>query len=102
MASKTYYFNGGWLRPAIAREGRRQKAIRRMLIGYGDRLVSTSELAQAAYPRTDVRHLAPWQWFDVRRIAERCGAERCEPRRRPHLWRVKPELLAGKGRAEKP
>ena len=60
-----------------------------MLIGYSDRPVSTRELAQAAYPRSDVRSLAAWQWFDVRRIAERCGAERCEPRRRPLLWRLR-------------
>ena len=53
MASKTYYFNGGWLRPAIAREGRRQRAIRRMLLCY-DRPLTTRELAEAAWPRLDM------------------------------------------------
>jgi hypothetical protein len=86
-----YHFNGGWLRPAIAREGRRQKAIRRALAGYGP--LTTAELLAFAYPRLktiDRRHY----WYAVRRACEKV-AERCEPRRKPLLWRAKPDLDRG-------
>ena len=93
MASKVYHFNGGWLRPAIAREGHRQKAIRRALIGY-DRPMTTRELAEAAWPRRDMRpgQQPPWRWLEVRRKIERY-ATRASPRTCPLTWIARPELL---------
>jgi hypothetical protein len=94
MASNTvYHFNGGWLRPAIAREGRNQRAIRRALTGY-DRALSTMELARAAFVRLDGQRLPPWRLYVVRQAARRY-AEPLSPRTKPLRWRLKQDPERG-------
>ena len=101
MASKVYpQPGGGWLKPAIEREGRRQRQIRQALLG-ADRPLSTAELAEACWPRMDLSHQPRWRWLDVRRRIERYAVRtktrRSEGRARYLMWIAKPELDGEKG-----
>ena len=61
------------------REGRRQRAIRRLLIGAGGKPVTTSELMAAVYARGEP--WVHWRWQKARESAERY-AERVTPKTR--------------------
>jgi hypothetical protein len=68
------------------REGRLQRAARRLLIARNGSPVTTRELAEYAFPDSPLPH---WRWYTVRMAAERY-AERVTPRTRPLRWRAKP------------
>ena len=70
-------------------EGRRQRAIRRLLIAAGGRPVSTQEMMAAIFPRSPWVY---WRWHCVRMSATRY-AQPVEPRSRPLLWRARPGVL---------
>jgi hypothetical protein len=75
------------------REGRRQRQIRRALLGMDGKPVTTRQMLEACFPRKDLSSTQPeWLWACVRRSAEKY-AERVWPRTRPLRWRLKPDAL---------
>jgi hypothetical protein len=85
----------GWVgRRGDRREGRRQRAVRRLLIAADGGPVTTRQMVEAAYPRIDTSKMLPqWRWQDVRLSARRYAEPILQPRSRPLKWRAKPEVF---------
>jgi hypothetical protein len=73
------------------REGRRQKAIRRLLIAADGGGVSGRQMMEAIYYRGEP--WTEWRCATVRLSALRYAERVLEPRSRPLLWKAKPGLL---------
>ncbi len=70
------------------REGRIQKAVRRVLIAEGA-AITTTAMMEAVWMRG--KPWTEWRWAHVRTAAER-HAERVWPRTRPLRWRAKTDV----------
>jgi hypothetical protein len=81
----------GWDGRRDRGEGRRQRAIRRLLIAANGASVTGREMMQAIYSRGEP--WTEWRWRDVRASARRWAVPVLEPRSRPLRWRAKPDLL---------
>jgi hypothetical protein len=71
------------------REGRVQKAIRRLLIAVDEKSVTTTEMMRMVWLRDE-----PWtesRWRHTRRAAERYG-QRVGKRSRPLRWKLKTDI----------